>query len=101
MKKKKKAGEMLSVAMPFLERKMHPTEIVGAYRKALEDALNTMKSMSRPLDVDDREQMLTVVRSTLGKNKQTKKKMKKFDPMEAQLFEFSCPPPPPQLLNHF
>ncbi|XP_023569552.1 T-complex protein 1 subunit gamma-like, partial [Octodon degus] len=31
------AGEMLSVAEHFLEQQMHPTVVISAYRKALDD----------------------------------------------------------------
>jgi T-complex protein 1 subunit gamma len=34
------AGEMMSVAEPFLAQQMHPTVIISAYRQALEDMLN-------------------------------------------------------------
>merc|ERR1740117_366497 len=33
------SGEMLVVAEPFLERNMHPTQIVGGYNKALAAAI--------------------------------------------------------------
>uniref|UniRef100_A0A665TJS7 Chaperonin containing TCP1, subunit 3 (gamma) n=1 Tax=Echeneis naucrates TaxID=173247 RepID=A0A665TJS7_ECHNA len=39
------AGEMLSVAEQFLEQQMHPTIIIGAYRQALEDVLDTLKEI--------------------------------------------------------
>jgi T-complex protein 1 subunit gamma len=37
------AGEMLSVAGPFLEQQMHPTVIIGAFRQALEDLLEILR----------------------------------------------------------
>lgn len=33
------AGEMLVAAKPFIEKNIHPTEIVGGYFKALEHAM--------------------------------------------------------------
>ena len=33
------AGEMLSAAEPFLGQQMHPTTIIRAFRRALEDIL--------------------------------------------------------------
>lgn len=39
------AGEMLSAAEPFLERKMHPTVVVSAFRKALEEGLEISASL--------------------------------------------------------
>jgi len=61
------AGEMLHVALPFLEKvDLHPTVIVAAYHKALDDCLNFIKSIAKPIDVNDREQILRVIRSSLG-----------------------------------
>ena len=37
------AGEMLSVAEPFLEQQMHPTVIIRAFRQALDDILSICK----------------------------------------------------------
>lgn len=39
------AGELLSVAEQFLEQQMHPTVIIGAYRRALDDMLDTLKEI--------------------------------------------------------
>ena len=41
------AGEMLSVAQPFLEQQMHPTVIIRAFRQALEDILAVIKEKIR------------------------------------------------------
>ena len=41
------AGEMLSVAQPFLEQQMHPTVIIRAFRQALEDILAVTKEKIR------------------------------------------------------
>eukprot|EP01083_Nonionella_stella_P022846 63146_1 len=61
------AGEMLHVALPFLaDGELHPTEIVAAYRKALDDSLTVMDKMAKPIDTSDREVMLNIVRSCLG-----------------------------------
>ena len=46
------AGEMLSVAQPFLEQQMHPTVIISAYRQALEDIVNIAKDKIRSEGVD-------------------------------------------------
>lgn len=60
------SGELLSVAEPFLRRNMHPRIIVGAYMKALEVSLEFITSKCMTLDLNDRDQMLSIVRSTLG-----------------------------------
>merc|ERR1719245_1511898 len=44
------AGEMLSVAGPLLEKKLHPTLIVSGYMRALDDALVLLKEISYPVD---------------------------------------------------
>ena len=41
------AGEMLSVAEVFLEQEMHPTIIIAAYRKALDDIVTLLKDKIR------------------------------------------------------
>merc|ERR1719458_443654 len=42
------AGEMLSVAEPLLEKKLHPTLIVSGYMRALDDALELLKNVAVP-----------------------------------------------------
>ena len=41
------AGEMMSVAEPFLQQSMHPTLIISAYKQAMEDMLQIMKDKCR------------------------------------------------------
>ena len=36
---------MLSVAEHFLEQQMHPTVVISAYRKALDDMISTLKKI--------------------------------------------------------
>ncbi|XP_071116127.1 LOW QUALITY PROTEIN: T-complex protein 1 subunit gamma-like [Haliotis cracherodii] len=61
------AGEVLSVAHPFLLQQMHPTVIIAAFRQALEDMLEILHNkISVPVDTSDREQMLKIVKSCLG-----------------------------------
>lgn len=61
------AGEMMSVAQPFLEDQMHPTVIIAAYRQAMDDMLEILRDqISVPVDVDNREEMLKIVRSSVG-----------------------------------
>ncbi|XP_071486135.1 T-complex protein 1 subunit gamma-like [Diadema antillarum] len=61
------AGEMMSVAEPFLEQKMHPTLIISAYKQAMEDMLQIMKDKcSKPVDINDRDQMMTIIKSCVG-----------------------------------
>ncbi|TNN57326.1 T-complex protein 1 subunit gamma [Liparis tanakae] len=60
------AGEMLSVAEQFLEQQIHPTVVIGAYRRALEDMLETLKDLSSPVDTSDRSAMLKIVHSAIN-----------------------------------
>lgn len=61
------AGEMLSVAEAFLEQQMHPTVIISAYRQALDDIVTITKDkISVKVDVNEKEQMMRIVRSTIG-----------------------------------
>jgi len=59
------AGEMLGVAEPLLEKKLHPTVIVSGYMKALEDALELMKAMAYKVDTDSQEVMQEIVRGAI------------------------------------
>ena len=46
---------------------MHPTVIIGAYRQAMDDMLEILRDqISVPVDVDNREEMLKIVRSSVG-----------------------------------
>lgn len=61
------AGEMMSVAEPFLEDQMHPTVIIAAYRQAMDDMLDILREqISVPVDIENREEMLKIVRSSVG-----------------------------------
>lgn len=57
----------MSVAEQFLADQMHPTVIIGAYRQAMDDLLEVLKDqISVPVDVDNREEMLKIIRSSVG-----------------------------------
>lgn len=61
------AGEMLSVAEPFLEQQMHPTTIITAYRQALDDIISiTRDKISTQVDVNNREELLRIIKSSIG-----------------------------------
>eukprot|EP00440_Ansanella_granifera_P010984 gb/GFBE01011914.1/.p1 GENE.gb/GFBE01011914.1/~~gb/GFBE01011914.1/.p1 ORF type:complete len:571 (+),score=182.82 gb/GFBE01011914.1/:1-1713(+) len=59
------AGEMLGVAEPLLEKKLHPTLIVSGYMKALEDAQTMLKELAYPIDVEDPEAVREIVRGSI------------------------------------
>uniref|UniRef100_A0A915K8T1 T-complex protein 1 subunit gamma n=1 Tax=Romanomermis culicivorax TaxID=13658 RepID=A0A915K8T1_ROMCU len=61
------AGEVLSIAAPFLEQKMHPTLIIQSFRLALEDIINACKeNFSVPVDIKNDAEVAKVVKSCLG-----------------------------------
>jgi len=61
------AGEMMSVATPFLEQQMHPTVIISAYRRCLEDLITILKDkVSVPVNPNNREEMVKIIKSALG-----------------------------------
>ncbi len=60
------AGEMLSVSEQFLTKEIHPTVIVNAYYKALEDALKIAESISTPIDIDSDKELGNIIKCCLG-----------------------------------
>lgn len=60
------AGEMLMGAAPHLEKGVHPTVIIKAFKQALDDALRVIEEISVPIDVKSDEEMLKLIRSCLG-----------------------------------
>ncbi|KAJ2908785.1 T-complex protein 1 subunit gamma, partial [Coemansia aciculifera] len=60
------AGEMLAISAPFLERKIHPVIILRGFQKALEDAQVILRSIAKRVDTNDREQMLSLIKSAIG-----------------------------------
>ncbi|KAJ2724529.1 T-complex protein 1 subunit gamma [Coemansia sp. Benny D115] len=60
------AGEMLAISAPFLERKIHPVVILRAFQKALEDAQVILREIAVPVDTNDRDQMLGLIKSAIG-----------------------------------
>ena len=61
------AGEVLSVASQFIEDKVHPTIVIAAYRKALDDLLEILKDqISIPVDIDNDDEMVNILKSCLG-----------------------------------
>mmetsp|Transcript_45497 Transcript_45497/g.114559 ORF Transcript_45497/g.114559 Transcript_45497/m.114559 type:complete len:562 (+) Transcript_45497:101-1786(+) len=59
------AGEMLGVAEPLLEKKLHPTLIVSGYMQAMDDALAIMKEIATPIDTNNPEAVREIVRGCI------------------------------------
>jgi len=55
------AGEMLSVAEPLIEKKLHPTLVVSGYMQALEDGLEMMNNFAYQVDTNSQEAMREIV----------------------------------------
>lgn len=61
------AGEMLSVAEPFLTQNIHPTVIIRAFREALEDIVILLQTkLSIALDPNDKVRLHEVIKSCVG-----------------------------------
>lgn len=60
------AGALMSLAKPFLEEKMHPRIIVGAYINVLECAVASLKRQAITVDLEDSKLILQIVKSCLG-----------------------------------
>lgn len=61
------AGQILDNAIPFLEQLIHPTVIIAAYLKALDDMLEHMKhKISKPIDIDNDDELADIVKACVG-----------------------------------
>ena len=60
------AGQMLSIAEPFLLKEVHPTVLVNAYYKALDDAIKIAEKMSTKINVDNDDEVHDIIKSCLG-----------------------------------
>ncbi len=60
------AGEILAQSIPQLERDIHPVVIISAYNKALKEALDIVQRISIPIDVNDDDQMLSLIKTSIG-----------------------------------
>ncbi|BGP14844.1 hypothetical protein JCM10213_002717 [Rhodosporidiobolus nylandii] len=60
------AGEILAQALPHLERNIHPVVIISAFKRALEEALTIIESISVPVDPSNEEEMLALIKTSIG-----------------------------------
>ena len=56
----------MSAAQEFLEDNMHPTKIIAAYRRALDDIEVFLNDYARTIDPNDDKEMKKMVQSSLG-----------------------------------
>jgi len=75
------AGEMLVQAEEFITENMHPTVVIGAYLRALDDAIDLLENkISIPVDINDKEKMTMIVKSCIGT-----KLIKKWDTLACEI----------------
>ncbi|KAI0784066.1 T-complex protein 1 [Abortiporus biennis] len=60
------AGEILAQSLSQLERDIHPVVIISAYNKALKEALEIIKRISIPIDTNNDEEMLSLIKTSIG-----------------------------------
>ena len=60
------AGEMLSIAEPFLVKEVHPTVLVNAYYKALDDAIKISEKISTKIDVTNEDEVHKIIKACLA-----------------------------------
>ncbi|KAJ4495054.1 chaperonin Cpn60/TCP-1 family [Lentinula edodes] len=60
------AASILASSLSQLERDIHPVVIISAYNKALREALAIIEKVAIPVNVEDDEQMLGIVKGALG-----------------------------------
>ncbi|RKP06752.1 T-complex protein 1 subunit gamma [Thamnocephalis sphaerospora] len=60
------AGEVLATSVDHLERSIHPIVVIRAYKRALEDAIKVMNDISKPVDVNNDEEMLKLIKASIG-----------------------------------
>lgn len=60
------AGEILAQSLAQLERDIHPVVIISAYNKALKEALDIVKRISIPINTNDEEEMLSLIKTSIG-----------------------------------
>ena len=56
----------MQCAKPFIERNIHPSIICQAFYKAMGDAVEIIKEVAVPLDMEDKESITTAMWSCIG-----------------------------------
>ncbi|KAF9508268.1 hypothetical protein BS47DRAFT_1373697 [Hydnum rufescens UP504] len=60
------AGEILGQSLPLLERSIHPVVIISAFNKALKEALEIVNRVSIPIDTNNEQEMLALIKTSVG-----------------------------------
>jgi T-complex protein 1 subunit gamma len=54
------------MAEHWLELSMHPRLIINAYARALDDAIKYLETIAVPVDINNKEEVMKVIRSSIG-----------------------------------
>jgi thermosome len=60
------AGELLKRAEELLDQNIHPTILVSGYRKAAQNAMETINRIAIPVDIEDRETLKKVAVTSMS-----------------------------------
>ncbi|KAK0551261.1 T-complex protein 1 subunit gamma [Tilletia horrida] len=60
------AGEILAQSLASLEASIHPVVIIAAYKRALSEALSIIDEISVPVDVEDDDAMLALIKTSIN-----------------------------------
>ncbi len=60
------AGKLLELAEELLEEGIHPTLVIEGYKKAMDEALKIADEISRPIDVNSKEELIRIVSNSLS-----------------------------------
>jgi thermosome len=59
------AGDLLKRAQELLDKNIHATTLVAGYRKAADEAIRVLKSVAVDVDLDDREVLKNIVKTSM------------------------------------
>jgi thermosome len=60
------AGKLLELAEELLDEGIHPTIIIDGYKKAMDYAIQVADEIAQPINVDDKNQLVTVAMNALS-----------------------------------
>ena len=60
------AGEILAQTFPYIEKNIHPVIIIQALKNALSDALEIIHQVSVPVDIENEEAMIKLIKASIG-----------------------------------
>jgi len=60
------AGEIMATARPFFEREVHPSVVVKAFYKGLEEGLKIINEIAEPIDTKNDEEMKKALIACIG-----------------------------------